>query len=172
MAQALSFTPAVRPIPGYPGFEASEDGQIRRVGAARWHSQHTTKVGGYQAVGLWIDGRTKVCAVHRLVALAFLGEPPPGRNDCAHFDGDKANNHYRNLRWASRQENEADKVRHGRSNRGQRNGRAKVTDAQARAIREMGAGAPRGAQRQIAARFGISQGAVSNIVHGKRHAHG
>lgn len=161
----------MRPIPGYPGFEASSDGRIRRIGSERWHSQHVSR-GGYMAVGLWIDGRTKVVTVHRLVALAFLGTPPSGKNDCAHADGDKQNNAVSNLRWASRQENESDKVLHGRSNRGERNGQARLSDAEAIALRKAGRAGPRGIQRRLAAQYGLSEAAVSNIINGKRRANG
>lgn len=162
----------VRRIPGFEKYEASACGCIRRVGSAQWLSQHRSKQGEYWSVGLWIDGRTRVATVHRLVALAFHGLPPEGKNDCAHTDGNKDNNSAGNLRWASRAENEADKVRHGRSNRGERNGQSRLTDEAAARIRAEAIAGGRGTQRRLARQYGVSDGAICNIVKGKRWVHG
>ena len=50
--------------------------------------------------------------VHHLVLSTFVGARPAG-HQAAHGDGDRRNNSLGNLRWATRSENEADKVRHG-----------------------------------------------------------
>ena len=42
--------------------------------------------------------------MHRLVASAFVSNPE-NKPDVDHIDNDKTNNHYTNLRFASRQEN-------------------------------------------------------------------
>jgi hypothetical protein len=64
---------------------------------------------GYRSAKL---GRAAQVYVHHLVLEAFVGPRPAGRQ-AAHGDGDKANNVVTNLRWATRKENEGDKVRHG-----------------------------------------------------------
>lgn len=43
--------------------------------------------------------------IHRLVALAFLGEPPDGKPQVNHIDGDKKHNAAINLEWVSALEN-------------------------------------------------------------------
>jgi hypothetical protein len=50
--------------------------------------------------------------VHRLVALAFIGEPEPGQEVC-HVDGDQMNPRVENLYWGSRSDNVNDAVGHG-----------------------------------------------------------
>lgn len=40
--------------------------------------------------------------VHRLVAVAFLGEPPEGDYVVNHIDENKLNNNVENLEWVSR----------------------------------------------------------------------
>lgn len=56
---------------------------------------------GYVLIGTRIGVKT----VHRLVALAWLGAPPEGKNEVDHLDGDKTNNDVRNLEWVSHSEN-------------------------------------------------------------------
>jgi hypothetical protein len=53
------------------------------------------------------------CLVHRLVLLAFRGEPPTPHHECAHWNGDPSDNSIGNLRWATKVENHADRWRHG-----------------------------------------------------------
>lgn len=54
-----------------------------------------------------INPRTqkKFISVHRLVALTFHGNPPNGKNEINHIDGNKLNNHLLNIHWCSRSEN-------------------------------------------------------------------
>ena len=46
----------------------------------------------------------KTHCVHRLVGLAYL-ENPDNKPIVDHIDGEPTNNHIRNLRWASGEEN-------------------------------------------------------------------
>ena len=61
-------------------------------------------VKGYKKVTLKCDGVRKDMRVHRLVVMAFIGEP--SKEMVNHKDGDKANNKLSNLEWATRSENE------------------------------------------------------------------
>lgn len=158
-----------RVVPGFPSYAVSASGRVGRIGTSTWLRQSPAKRGGYLVVSLWEKGKGRTKPVHQLVTLAFHGPRPSPSHDAAHGDGDKLHNHETNLRWATKAENEADKIRHGRSNRGERNGQAKLTDAQAREIIALVAGGAR--QHVVAAQFGITQGAVSNIVNGKRRCH-
>lgn len=62
------------------------------------------KSNGYKQIGLKLDGirKWKKCYVHRLVALAFLGNPPDGMPEVNHKDEIKSNNFVSNLEWCDR----------------------------------------------------------------------
>jgi hypothetical protein len=102
--------------------------------------------------------------VHHLVAEAFIG-PRPEIMECCHNDGDCTNNSASNLRYDTKISNERDKVKHGTSNRGERCAASKLTEAQARAIKEDGR-----PQRLIALEYGVTQQAVSGIKCGREWA--
>jgi hypothetical protein len=100
---------------------------------------------------------------HRLVLMAVAGDGPAG-TEVAHSCG---NGHLgclnpRHLRWATRSENQADRNLHGTSNRGPRNGMAKMDEATVRAIR-----ASSESVQTLAARYDISHWNVYNIRNGK-----
>lgn len=164
--------PVWRIIPSCPVYEASSHGEIRRIGDARCKRQHLSKR-TYLSVSLWRDGIGNTRYVHRLVCEAFHGPSPKPRMDAAHSDGNKLNNRPDNLRWATRAENEADKIRHKRSNRGQRNGMSKVTDAQAAELRDRAASLPKssggakmkkGALAPLAAQYGLTLAGARLII--------
>lgn len=88
--------------------ERSDGVRIRLAGRAmKWHPHD-----GYPSVRLTRDSQSKLINVHRLVALAFLGQPGPGQEVC-HNDGTRTNPALSNLRWGTRKENVADLIRHG-----------------------------------------------------------
>lgn len=109
-------------IPGIEGYQASNLGRIRSI--ARTVSVNDGKlkiskrlikarvlkacncyqngIAHYTTVSL--NGKTR--AVHRLVALAFLGRPPFGAmTEVNHKDGNRHNNTLRNLEWCTRKMN-------------------------------------------------------------------
>ena len=90
-------------IDGYDNYSVLTFGRIRNDA-----SNHILKLGkngnGYYTVGLSKKGKSKTHRVHRLVGLTFI----PNRDDkpmIHHIDGDRTNNHIRNLCWASSEEN-------------------------------------------------------------------
>lgn len=122
---------------------------------------------GYPTFAL-IDGLRKYRTyVHRFVCEAFNGPAPSPEHEVAHNDGDPANCHFRNLRWATHAENEADKIAHGTNPIGERHPGAKLTEAQVIDIRK----AP-GKQRDIARTYGVTPATICLIKKGRlwRHA--
>lgn len=109
-------------IPGIQGYQASSAGRIRSVARTVAVSDGKLKVSKrlikarvlkacncyqngiahYTTVSL--NGKTR--AVHRLVALAFLGRPPFGpKSEVNHKNGNRHDNSLRNLEWCTKQMN-------------------------------------------------------------------
>lgn len=99
--------------------------------------------------------------VHRLVLMAFVGPPPTHRHQCAHGDGDPANNAVENLRWATCAENHADKLGHGTHNRGEAHPLCTVSTETVRRIRESTVDS-----KDLARQLGISYSHVRSIKTG------
>lgn len=127
------------PIPGWPEYTVDQCGEVRRVKPAtgakqgralKWTVMNT----GYAKVSLCRGSRRQEFLVHRLVAMAFIGDPQ-GMDVC-HFDGDKLNNSVSNLRIDSRTGNMADQIRMGKTPRGEKSGSNKYTAEQVAAIRQ------------------------------------
>lgn len=162
-----------REIPGWPEYECSERGDIRRVKVTSKGFRGIRKPylasTGYLYIVLRHSGRRgKAIAIHRLVAMTFIGPAPSGQHQAAHKDGNRLNCHWQNLRWATRAENEADKIAHGRTNRGERQGRSRLKEPQVRSIKaRLAAG---GRPAAIARDFGVARTTVSAIASGRSWA--
>ena len=72
---------------------------------------------GHLYVELSKEGKIARYSAHVLVLTTFVGPCPEGMV-CRHFpDKDPANNRLDNIKWGTREENEADKLFHGTDNR-------------------------------------------------------
>lgn len=114
------------------------------------------------------DGKHRETA--RLMCELRNGPPPRLGMQCAHSCG---KGHLgcvnpKHLRWATRAENEHDKIAHGTSNRGARHGLAKLTEAQVAAIREFAMILP---NRVAGDLFGVTRRTVDKIVRGETWSH-
>jgi hypothetical protein len=115
------------------------------------------------------EGRIRQVRAHRIVAEAWIGSRPAGR-EIAHWDGDPANNRPQNLRYATPTENTDDRRRHGTLLAGERHGCARLTEADVRRMRaDYAAGGV--SQRQLAGRYGVTQATVWAILAGRLWAH-
>ncbi len=65
--------------------------------------------------------------LHRMVAEAFIGAPPPN-TECAHLDGNRANCNFRNLAWTTRKENHSHKKLHGTKIEGEKTYNHKIKE--------------------------------------------
>jgi HNH endonuclease len=119
----------VTPFPLSPSYGVTEAGNIIRLDTGAMLRPAPRSKAGYLSVSLWENGEGKTWFVHQIVALTFHGPRPSPQHHAAHDDGDKWNNCKSNVFWKTKVENERDKVRHGTSNHGDRNGMSKARQA-------------------------------------------
>lgn len=153
-------------LPGFPGYQVSDHGRCR---SASKILQPCKSFQGYLKFRLARNGHVVNLSAHRAVLLAFVGEPPTPKHECCHFDGSKDNNHLSNLRWGTREENCADKLRHGTMPLGERCLTSRLTLDDVREIRRLCA---KGfVARKVAALFDVAPGTVKDILQGRRWRH-
>lgn len=133
-----------RVIPSFPLYEASSEGQIRRIGKQKPLVQVLRKkTREYLFVTPSINSKKTNRSVHSLVCEAFHGIAPTNKHHAAHWDNNPANNSENNLRWATAVENESDKRRHGSALIGSKHHRARFTEEEIAVIRQQYAELPR-----------------------------
>lgn len=173
-----------RGLTAYPDYEVSESGAVRRIRTAGpSHAGRLLKGNVLKRSGRLVyklrNANRDVCyeLASALVASAFIGPRPLDAEgepmQVLHRNGDLTNNHRGNLYYGTHQENMDDRERHGRTARGERSGRAKLTAADVVAIRERWARG-RESMEDLAAAFMVSGSQIDHIVHGRswRHAGG
>ena len=163
-----------RTVPGYPAYEVSVDGVVRRCQGFRCRRAHRVLVpfirpNGYAQILLYQGGKRRRFGVHQLVALAFLGPKPSLQHQVAHLDGQRLNNHVSNLAWLLPIENDAHKDLHGTRLRGSQIHSAKLVEAQVVLIRQALAVGIR--QCVLAQTYGVSDSTVSLIARAKTWRH-
>lgn len=156
-----------------PDYDIAENGEIRRITRAitRGNVPYVIRGGnngkGYRRVKLSLpDGSKKGFIVSHLVCEAFHGPRPNDKMHCAHWDGDSSNDHKDNLRWATPQQNVGDdRIRHGRTPRGERNGRSILTAEQVKEIRKIYTG-EHGQIAMLAKMYNLSNSAMHAAIKG------
>jgi hypothetical protein len=167
-----------RDIPGYVGYQASSDGQVRSVDrmvacASSWKMPNgytrlargkVLRPAAHHSPGnssghlMVMAGRGKHLSVHVAVALAFHGLPPTPKHEVLHKDGDPANNKEQNLHWGTRSENNKDVTRQGRR---------KITLDEADQVRQLRTdGWPLTA---LSRRFDMNTGQLWHIIKGHQY---
>jgi len=160
-----------RTAPGHSDYEVSNHGRVRRVKAAHSHLQWRvgTVLKGNKTKGRYLQVQLngKPLFVHRLVATAFHGLPPDPNAVVMHIDEDaELYNAAWNLKWGTTAENIEDWIAKKRTLAGSRNGNAKLTEDDIRAIRSSSE-----TQRSLASKYRVSRGLISMIKNGKAWAH-
>jgi len=159
----------LKAIPGFSGYVLTSSGVVYSV---RRRKQKPTvpfralrfmrHSGGYPQVNMRARGKGHIKAVHRLVAELFLPPKLPEDAVVRHLDGNPENNDVSNLAWGTQADNHADSVRHGTVASGERNGQAKVTEADIPKIRFLHASGV--ALAIIAKAFGLEPSSIRSIT--------
>lgn len=163
-----------KPIVGFEGlYEVSDRGNVRSLHKGREGCIVAPKINdkGYLVACLMRPGAVadrKQYPIHQLVLSAFVGPCPAGQVT-RHLDGHRDNNALSNLVWGTHKENQMDRVRHGTSNRGERCGSHKLTEADVRKIRE---GVAAGTKQKVyVEEFSVDPTSISCIVLRKTWRH-
>ena len=149
---------SVKQHPHYPFLWITEDGKVFRelVPSLDGAGYHQIRNGSLR------ERR------HTLVAETYHGPRPTGQV-VRHRDGVSGHDHYLNLEWGTQAENCADTAAHGKSTRGSKNARAKLSPEQVRQIRSRLSAGESGTA--IARDFGLSQSTVCDIHTGRTWGH-
>jgi hypothetical protein len=165
-----------RDIPGYPGYQAGNDGSvwscwtIRGLGwgngavwfmGSVWHRLRPGRAAGYFRVAIRDkNGRKRTRKVHQLILESFIGLRPKDY-ETRHLDDNKTNNALKNLCYGTKSENQLDRNGKGWL-RGEAVGMAKLTENDVRKIRrlhETGIGSTR-----LGRQFGVDRGTIKNVL--------
>ena len=158
-------------IPGFSGFyEASNMGRIRSWRKLAGHGKKATEprvlkqYGGnnkYNRVCLTRNSCKKKYSTHRLILLAFCGEPNRDY-ECGHLNSNRTDNRLENLKWVTRKENYSHRYGVETDNTGERNGRSKIKRKDAENIRCLFKNGV--AILDIANKYNLSRGNIYKII--------
>ena len=161
-------------VHGFEGYRVGDDGSVwscryRGKVTDKWFQMKIRQSNPkeYLRIPLYVDRVPKSFLVHRLIKMVFDG-PPDGKLDVAHNDGNRHNNCLSNLRYATRKENNMDKIAHGTSPRGNKCKFAKLSEADVIQIRTMHKACVR--QCKLSKMFVVNHRHISDIINRKRWA--
>jgi hypothetical protein len=146
------------PIPGFPDYRVSNLGTVRRNDGLVMTASKPRNSREYPCVYLRVGGQRKRVAVHRLVALTWVGPPPFEGAQVRHLDGNPLNPRADNLAWGSAEDNAADRDAHGRTQAGERHWSSKLTDEQRNEI-----GKSDELTSVLAERYGVHRSRIQRI---------
>jgi hypothetical protein len=171
------------PIPGFPGYEVSDDGQVRSLPrlslvTPSHQKPHELPVPGkilaqtmgtrrYLQVGLQRNGKRVIRPVHKLVCEAFHGPKPSPQElyTVAHGNGINTDNRADNLSWKTWAEQAADRDKHGKTAIGLHNTKAKLSFEEVGEIRSLYLPKhPKFGASALSKKFGIPYQTIMNIV--------
>lgn len=164
-----------KPIPGLERYQISESGDLVRINSGKFtRIRGVIDVDGYIRYAMTdSDGKRINKHCHYLVAIAFIGPKPSDSHEIAHNNGSRIHNHFLNLRWATRKENDLDRKLHSTDPSGIRNGRAKITDDDVRYIRKRYREIKllRLKVSELDLKFGLSRGQIIRIARKEAWSH-
>jgi hypothetical protein len=157
-----------KPILGFEGFyECSSFGNFRSVRGGkgtRFHKPIKTWQSdrGYARIELRVNRKRHKVFAHRLIAKTFFGDSDLTVN---HKNGIRHDNRIENLEFLSSGDNTRHAARITGRNQGEKHGRAKLNNADAKAIRIQRESGQRVAD--IAKQYGVARSTISMLLTGK-----
>ena len=148
-------------------YKISDRGRVKSFALYKSGRVLSTKLrkDGYVSIGLiYLHGKRRTRSVHKIVADAFLGKCPEGK-EVNHIDGIKSNNTLGNLEYVTKSENSIHSYEIGlQSSRGTENGNAKLTDKDVLNVRKM---LGKETQMEISRIFNVSKSCIGGISTGR-----
>jgi hypothetical protein len=142
-------------VPGYPGIQASQSGNIYKDGEVVFGGLSD----GYVMVYV---GDYKSVDRAKLVCLAFHGEKPEDADLVAHINGHKQDDRPENLYWATWSDNMLDAYEHGTKVSpwlGESHWKAKLTENDVLNIRSK----TQESSFRLSVEYGVSQQTINDI---------
>lgn len=154
-------------------YEVSSHGRVRSYenqcyDGLRLLKPKITKTGYVQYALPRVSGvgsRTQYFGVHRLVLVAFIGDPPTPQHIARHKNHDRSDNRVENLEWGTHQDNMNDLRVSGRAARGVKAHKAVIDNDIVKRVAELlrtGLGST-----AVSRATGISHSTVASIKYGK-----
>lgn len=109
-----------------------------------------------------INYKGRTTSPHRLMCVWANGPKPRARMEVAHSCGNRRCINPLHLRWATREDNQAERVIHGTSNRGERQWMSKLTREGVHEIRRLSVGGM--SSYQIAAQFNVHSRTIRDAI--------
>ena len=151
----------IKPIPGFDGYWADPNGSIysiKKLTPRLWHD-------GYLRLAFFGVKKGHIRkAVHQIMAITFVRRRK-NKNIVRHLDGNRLNNSIKNLAWGDQKENQTDMIRHGRSQRGEKNHTCKLKISDVKKIKNHKF--KRGDIRMLAKKYNVSHQTIQAIKYGR-----
>lgn len=175
-----------RVVPGFPDYEISNDGRLRRAtdgSNSKKGKEIVSNIGatGYPKYSLSApSGKRKTINAHRLVALTFLPSPAPEQNFVLHKNDNKLDIRACNLKWGTSSDNYVDAVNNGgikvgyhyshdrpwAVSRGEKHSSSKLTEDQVLNILQSDA-----SSSELARKYGVDSALIYRIKKGLAWKH-
>lgn len=160
-------------ILGYPNYEISKCGKIRRL-PYKSTGTNTTKI-NYPKLELTKNGYYRICMInnngiykkvlfHRLLSECFI--PNPENKPCVnHINGIRTDNRLENLEWVTYSENS----KHGYNSNNRKNPIRKLTESQVLEIKDRLKNYKHGLGKQLSIEYNVSVFIISLIKNNKTY---
>jgi len=159
-----------RQVVGFPNYEVSNLGRVRSYSRNKKRDKPkilspNPSVQGYHRAYLKNESFAGMRMIHTLVLEAFVCPRPEGMEAC-HGVGGQQDNRVSNLCWGTREKNNGeDKIRDGKTSRGTKNPKNKLSEEQVIRVKKLLASGM--SQDKVAVEMGIGQTQVSRIYRGE-----